>query len=237
LPGRVLLCGFVGLVLGEVVKWWEDSLSPLFVSLCTVGVAMIPLLVDYAGSAREPDPGPYRSPYPPPRPRRRGGALLVGVLVLVTVGGAGAYGISWAVGRVTGNETVIADRLVAPVDGKADTLTVTVTSVEVTDHFTKVGVSARNDDAMSVDINVWASSHLIDGTGQSLDPMTGFATQDDISVPANGITVSEVITFDGWLTQDATTATLTFNFLFAHGFEFDADSLQVENIQLAAFTG
>jgi hypothetical protein len=163
-PGRVLFFGFLGLALGEAVKWWQDSLSPLFVSLSTVGVAMIPLLVDYARSSQEPASRSDHAPYPGayrPRPHRRGGALLVGILLLVTVGGGAAYGISWVVGRVTGNENVITDRLVAPVTGTADTLSITVTAVEITDHFTKVAVTAKNDDSMTVQINVWANSQLL----------------------------------------------------------------------------
>jgi hypothetical protein len=208
----------------------------VFVSLCTVGVAMIPLLVDYARSSREePTRGPGHAGYPEahrPRPHRRGGALLVGILVLVVLGGGAAYGISWVVGRVTGNETVIADRLAEEVTGTADTLSVEVTSVEVTDHFTKVGVSARNDDAMTVLISVWANAQLVDDTGQSLEPVQGFAMSDDIDVPANGIEVRDVITFDGQLAPEATTATLIFGVLMPRGFDFDANSLQVENIRL-----
>jgi hypothetical protein len=239
-PGRVLFFGFLGLALGEAVKWWQDSFSPLFVSLSTIGVAMIPLLIDYARSSQEPTAGPDHAPYPGryrPRPHRRGGALLVGILVLVTVGGGAAYGISWGIGRLTGNETVIADRLVEPVTGTADTLSVTVTAVQATDHFTKVAVTAKNDDSMTVSIKVWSSSQLVDGTGQALKPLDNFGGASDIDVPANGIMVTGVITFDGRLAPDATTATLTFSFLFSMDLGFDADSLQVENIQLEPFTG
>jgi hypothetical protein len=51
-------------------------------------------------------------------------------------------------------------------------------------------------------------------------------------VPANGIVVRDVITFDGRLAPEATTATLIFGVLMARGFDFDANSLQVENIRL-----
>lgn len=198
------------------------------------------MLIDYAGSSQEPTSRPDHASYPGryrPRPHRRGGALLVGVLVLVTVGGGGVYGISWGGGRLTGNETVIADRLVAPITGTADTLSVTVTTVQTTDHFTKVGVTAKNDDSMTVSIKVWSSSQLVDGTGQALKPLANFGVAPDIDVPANGIMVTDVITFDDRLTPDATTATLTFDFLFSKDLEFDARALQVENIQLAPFTG
>jgi hypothetical protein len=159
--------------------------------------------------------------------------LLVIILIVLVLGGGAAYGISYGISYATGNETVLADRLVAPVSGKAAGVTVTVEKVEVTAHYTKVNVTAVNQNRASATLPLFGNCQLIDDSGATLKPGTPTGGLDPISVPPNGTRVSEVITFDGKPTPAETTLTLTFDTVFGL-LSADERSLQVTGIKLNA---
>ncbi|WP_410594427.1 hypothetical protein [Amycolatopsis sp. lyj-23] len=232
-PLVVFVFSAVGLLVGEAVNWFKD-VGPVFSSVCTVVAGLIPLLLDYWKSvAEEPAPGRGRAGAPS---YDRGGTAagrVLGVLVFIVVAGAAAYGISWGVGYVTGNETVRAERLVSPVAGRADSMTITVEGVGVTDHYTKVRISAVSRAPTAVDVGVGHDCQLVDDGGQTLQPST-VANDQTLLVPANGVTVRAVITFTGRPAPTATTLTLDFSWFLAHDFGFGAHSLQVHEIKLKA---
>lgn len=251
-PILALVFGVLGLAIGELIKLLQEDVSPLLSAGLTVAGGTLPLIIDYlkdTGSREDSRPPPYypaqpsqhwpgqpwppryHAPPPPPRPRS-GVWLLVTVLIVLVVGGGAAYGISYGISYATGNESVEADRLVAPATGKAAGVTVTVERVAETAHYTKVTVAATNQNRASVTLPLFGNCQIIDGSGATLQPGTPFGGLDPISVPPGGTAVRTVITFRGKPSAAQTTLTLTFDTVFG---TLSADrSLQVGGIRLKA---
>jgi hypothetical protein len=249
-PILALIFGVLGLAIGELIKLWQDDVSPLLSAALSVAGGTLPLIIDYLknvgsqqddrpprppayrpGYPTQPWPGQYRTP-PPPRRTRSGGWLLVTILIVLVLGGGAAYGISYGISYATGNETVLADRLVAQKTGKAAGVTVQVEKVEITAHYTKVKITATNQNRASVTLPLFGNCQLIDDSGTTLKPGTPFGGLDPISVPPNGTPVTQVITFDGKPSPAETTLTLSFDTVF--GTLSAERSLQVGGIKLKA---
>ena len=242
-PVLALVFGVLGLAIGELIKLVQQDVSPLLSAGLTVAGGSLPLIIDYlkdTGSRGEGHPQPYYQghprpgqPWPPryqpsPPPRRSGVGVLVAVLAILVLGGGAAYGISYGISYATGNETIEADRLVAPATGKAANVTVTVERVAETAHYTKVTIVATNQNRASVTLPLFGNCQLIDGSGATLQPGTPFGGLDPISVPPNGTPVRTVITFRGKPSGSA--MTLSFDTVFG---TLSADrSLQVNGIKL-----
>jgi hypothetical protein len=227
-----LIFGVLGLAIGELIKFWQNDVSPLLSAGLSVAGGTLPLIIEYLKNLGTQDnerptaPPPYNPRYPgqpwpgryrppPPRRGRSGGWLLVMILAVLVLGGGAAYGISYGISYATGNETVLADRLVRPATGKAAGVTITVEKVEVTAHYTKVKITATNENQVSATLPLFGNCQLIDGSGATMKPGT-FAGGglDPISVPPNGTPVSEVITFDAKLSDAVTTLTLSFETVY-----------------------
>ncbi len=245
-PGKVLLFGLLGLVLGEVIALWQQSASPLLSAVLTVVAGAIPLVIDYVKDAQgAPIPAPLPRPvgpyyphppsYPPPRARRPAvglGMFLVGLLVLVAVGGGVAYGASYVVGLFTGNEASQVQRLARPVSGEAGALTVRVDQVGVSDHYTRLRVAATNEAGFPVTIPLFDNCQLVEAGQVAMDPKIDFGTSE-LEVPPGAVPIVKDVTFNGTPSASATSLTLTCSALFWQGFG-QPQSLQVKNITLTA---
>jgi hypothetical protein len=241
---KVLLFGLVGLIVGELVTLWQDGASPLLSAALSVLAGSIPLIGEYlkndggdrsertpAGNARGAGRMPPQPPVRHPGPRL---GVLVGWLVgLVLVVGGAAYGISYGIGYVTGDERVVEDRLAAPASGRAGPLTISIESVGVTDHYTKVTLTAVNTSDTPLTIPLFGNCQLIDEFGTSLTPKMSIGTGEPISVPTGGIPIRRTIVFDGRPAPGASTLTVSISTLFWQG-PGGPRSLQVTDIGLVS---
>ncbi len=254
-PGKVLLFGVFGLIVAQLIAFWQQSASPLLAAVLTVAAGSIPLVLAYlkdsrSAKAASPEPRlqqqpayiqPYSGPQYPPavaqldrepteRRRFRFGSLVVGLLVLALVGGGIAYGASYAVGRITGNEPSVEQRLAKPVSGAAGALTVRIDEVGVSNHYTHVRLTATNRANFPVTIPLFNNCQLTEARETALEPKLGFGTSV-IDVPPGRVPITKRITFSGTPSDAATTLTLACSTLFWQGFG-QPQSLQVKRIRL-----
>lgn len=161
-----------------------------------------------------PSPG-WRPPLPPPR-RRSGGvaAALVVLVLLVAVGGGLTFGVRYAVGLVTGDETGVSV-LVAPAEGKGSGVSLTVQDVVYTPNFTRVTVLATNTSRPSVTLPVFGNCVFVgeDGTTLEADP---FRSHWSESLPPGAKQLGTLV-FPGRLPAGATRASLSFATVFVFG--------------------
>jgi hypothetical protein len=235
-PGRVLLFGLMGLVLAQMIAWWQRQASPLLSAILAVAAGSIPLVIDYVKETyRSPPPArdsqsPANVPKPrPPRPTAAG--LSAALLVLVLLGGA-AYGASFAVGLFTGWEPRATERLTAPVTGKAGALRVPVEQVKVGTRFTQVRLTATNSAEFPVSVPLFNNCQIVAPGRVTLEAKTGFTTSV-IEVPPGSVPITKDVVFTGTPSASATSLTLTCNRLFWQGFG-QPTSLRVKKIALQA---
>ena len=153
---------------------------------------------------------------PPPPPTRRPGSVVAVLAVLLLVCGGGGLaltaGIQYGYGWVTGNED-------GPVvyrgttSGKARAVTVTVTQVMITRHFTRAGITVRNTGDVTVTLPLYENCQLVDASGRSLQA-DSFRSQWSNNVAPGG-TQTGVINFTG--EAGAGPATLSFGTVFGPG--------------------
>jgi hypothetical protein len=128
--------------------------------------------------------------------RRRVPVIAAVVLVLVCAGGALGItaGVQWLGGYFTGNESG-PNVLVGPASGSAGELTLTVTDVWVTAHFTRVQVTASNTGAATLTLPLFKNAQLTgqDGSTQEADAFRSHWTED---VPPGGL-VKGILVFPG----------------------------------------
>lgn len=240
-PGKVLMFGLAGLVLAQLIAYWQQSANPLLASVLTVAAGSIPLLIEYAKqresatvatgehasithSSARPTPGA------PARPFGFGG-LVLGLALLVALGGGLAWGASYLLGRVTGTEHTTA-RLVAPVSGKAGALVVRVDEVGVGDHTTQLLVTATNRAEFGVKIPLYNNCQLLERGRPALAALTGFTTSV-LDVPAGTEPITQRLVFSSTPSDAETTLVLSCSNLFWQGFG-QPNSLQVKGIKLTA---
>jgi hypothetical protein len=156
-------------------------------------------------------------------------ALIVPVLL---IGGGGAvvstaarYGMDW----MTGNEHG-PDRLVRTARSTTSGLTVTVTSVEHTSHFTRVSVDIDNETGVPISLPIGeGNAQIVAGDGTT---RTAEASRSDWAESISTGTIRHgVITFSGHLPKDAIRARLVFNQVFGYG-DGLPESVAVNGIQL-----
>ena len=233
-PGKVLLFGLLGLVLAQLIAWWQQSASPLLAAVLTIAAGAIPLVIGYVKDTHPaPQPPPDRSrpewsPRQAPPSRGTAAGLAVGVLVLLLVGGL-AYGVSTAVALVTGREQGV-PRLAAPVTGRAGALRVRVEQVEVGARFTQVRLTATNSADFPVTIPMFSNCQLVEPEQPALEARTGFGTSV-IDVPPGAVPITKEVIFTGTPSAAATSLTLTCTTLYWQGFG-QPGSLQVKKIAL-----
>jgi len=145
-----------------------------------------------------PDGGPT---YPPRRPqggdaRRRGPVPLAvaAVLVLVFCGGgaaAAAYAVQYAGGFITGHEDGT-DVLVSRAQGRSGDLTLAVTRVALTAHFTRVDMTASNSGSGSLSLPVYRNCQLNPAGGATIEA-DSFRSDWPESVPPGGRVTGTVV--------------------------------------------
>ncbi len=164
--------------------------------------------------------------------RRRGlpalAAVLAALLVLGVAGYGAAVGVRYAVGRITGNERGV-ERLAAPRSGKSGRVTVTVTSVVHTPHFTRVGLTVSNGEEQPATLTVFHNCVVSAGdVTLQADPFRSGWTEE---VPP-GSTQHGTVTFPGHLPDGEVSAQLSFLDVFVFG-RFDAKtSVVIKAIRL-----
>jgi hypothetical protein len=241
-PGKVLIFGLLGLIVAQVIAWWQQSASPLLASVLTVAAGSIPLVLAYlkerpSKAKSTPAAGPQYPPglaqperEPIERPTFPLRGLLVGLVILALVGGGIAYAASYLVGRITGNEPSAVQRLAKPVSGSAGALRVRIDEVGVSDNYTQVRLTATNRADFPVTIPLFNNCQLAEAGQDALEAKTGFVTSV-IEVPPGSIPITKRIVFSGTPSDAATSLTLACSTLFWQGFG-QPQSLQVKRIAL-----
>jgi hypothetical protein len=162
-----------------------------------------------------PQPQPYGNAgypghYQSRPPRSRGVAGGVAALVVIAVLVASVVGVQYVFGLVTGRESGV-ERLGVATSATTGALTLTVDSVEVTAHFTRVGMTAVNDGSDALSLPVYSNCQLTAaGTTAAGDP---FASQWPDSVPPE-TSVSGVVVFRSVIPGGTTEATVSFSTIY-----------------------
>jgi hypothetical protein len=139
--------------------------------------------------------------------------LVAGLVLLLLCGGGAAaatYGVGFLGGFITGDERGT-DVLAQPGTATEGPLTLTVTGVEQTRHFTRVHLTAANSGEDTLSLPVFGYTQLTGGR----TTLTGDPSRSDwpIQVPA-GSEVSGTVVFSGHLPAGTTSASLTFTTIF-----------------------
>ena len=239
------ICYAIPLLVNVVVAFvtdWTGIASWLAVPvLGTVG-AMLAAGVEYSASNHQAHSGApparnqkgnnqlYQPSFTQPRKSRAkpvAAIALVAVLVFA-VGSAATFGVHYAVGYFTGNES--GDQILAePATESQEGLTGTVESIVVTDHFTRVQVTMTNNTGGTITLPLYGNTLLsgIDGTSLEAD---AFRSDWSNSIPADGVPHRGTIVFPGHLATGTTAALLSFVTVFGT-FGFSAGFI-ISGIQL-----
>jgi hypothetical protein len=158
-------------------------------------------------------------------------ALPIAFFVIGGGGWALTLGIRYAVGYATGNETGV-DRMVgAPRSGASNGLELTVESVVETDHFTIVGVAARNRSNAAATLPLFGNCLLQGGDGTTLEA-DSFRSKWSQELPPGSFQRSTIV-FPGHLPKTVHKARLSFSTIFGPiVLEGGPASLVVPNIRL-----
>ncbi|RKT56203.1 hypothetical protein [Saccharothrix australiensis] len=190
-PGRALLCLVLSLVTTAVVKAVQPTTAPLATAGLAVALAAVPLVADLLHGSAEA--------------RARGaapGSPAVAACVLLGIGGGAAYGTAATADRLTAHESVVAERLAAPVAGRLGPLVATVEQVAVTANFTKVTVSVVNRSSATAKVSVVGSCRLVGQGGVELRLDGLFDALRErffLDVPGGGAVVRRTVAFPGVL--------------------------------------
>jgi hypothetical protein len=244
--GGLALLGLGATAATELVTEWSGELGWIATPVVTVlGAALTAVLSKQGdqwadGDQRRPPPGyppQYRGQaYPPggatyrPPSRRRSSmaAVLVAVVTVAVLCVGATFGVRYAVGLISGDETGTSV-LVGQASGTAAKLKVTVLDVVYTDHFTKVTLQVHNNATTSTSLPLFGFCTLTgaDGTTLQADPnRSDWQTSFAPSVTQRG-----TVTFPGRLPPSDTIASLSFSTVFA---QVPGDAaLTVQGIQLA----
>jgi hypothetical protein len=166
--------------------------------------------------------------------RRSGGipvaAAILTVLLIGVAGYAATVGIRYGVGWVTGNEDQIGgERLVAAQSGKSGRVTITVTGIVNTTHFTRVQLTVNNGEDQPATLALFRNCVLTGGAVTlQAEPFKSGWPED---VPPRS-TQQGHITFAGQLPDSATTAQLSFIRVFVFGRFGVDDSVVVKSMRL-----
>lgn len=238
------LCFLIPLIFNVIASFltvWTGASSwlvgPVFGTLAAMGTA----LIQAYSSARRPvpqAPAPYPGqtptdvyPYPPSgQQARRGTPLAIVLVIAVLVIGVGGFAVTeavrYGVGYITGNEPGT-DRLKRPATASADGLTLTVESVTYTDHFTRVGLAARNETETSLSLPLFGYCVLTGADGTTLEADPFRSRWSDTLAP--GSLQRGTITFKGHLPDSIRRASFSFTQIFGR---LGGGSITVPDIRL-----
>jgi hypothetical protein len=158
------------------------------------------------------------------------------VLTILIVFGAGGYGVTvgirYAVGMVTGNEDQVGQERMAsspaPSD-KSGKVTVTVTSIVNTAHFTRVELTVSNQESQPATLSLFRNCVFTAGeTTLQADPFKSDWVED---VPPGSVQRGRVI-FPGHVPDSASTAQFSFLRVFVFGRFGEEDSVVIKSINL-----
>lgn len=194
-----MLFGGIALLVGGVVKLVLPGMTPLLTAGLAVALGAVPLIIDLLREL--------------PERRAKGstmGPFAAAAFVLLVVGGGTAYALSWTIDRITGDETVRAQRLVTPVEGSVGPLQARIDKVEVTDNFTKITFTAVNRSALAAKVSVVDSCRLSTGDAEfRLDGLFDVLREPFfLDVPGGGTPVTRTFAFPGTPDPGRTTVTL-----------------------------
>ncbi len=243
-----ILAAIVAILLDAAIAYLrEDWTNPLGIALAA-GVAalsgVIPLLRPEKArtpSTPAPTPPPYgaqppyaQPPYAPPpgaaqpRPRSRGVPVIVGVLTLLLLCGGGvaaaAFGAQYLGGFLTGDQRGT-DVLAEETSATEGPLTVTVHSVVVTSHFTRVELSATNTGDTPITLPIYRNCYL--NTDSATMEGDSFRSDWAETVPS-GQTNRGTVVFDR-LPDGVGSISISFAVVFG---SFEANSLTVADVPL-----
>ncbi len=184
-------------------------------------------------------PPPYGPPAAQTRRRSKGVPLLIGVLVLLLFCGGGvaatAFGARYLGGWFTGDEKGF-DVLAEERSARAGDLTLTVHSVVLTSHYTRVEMSATNGGERSLNLPIFENCQLtLHGNADRSNSVGGrntlegdpFRSDWTESVPA-GQTVRGIVTFDR-LPEGITSINISFSMVYG---QFEGNSITIEDVPL-----
>ncbi|MCA2219219.1 FHA domain-containing protein [Jidongwangia harbinensis] len=237
--GRVMLVGglveAVGLLAAGVVTLVGKTALSTPLWLLTPVAAVVAGMVK---AATEAAAGPAHAPAGGTRTNVRTGvpvwAAVLAVLLVIGVGGYGvAAGARYAIGWVTGDEPRTGgERLAAaPRSDRSGQVTVKVTSIANTRHFTKVTMAVTNGEDEPATLTLYANCVLSAGD-VTLEADTFRSDWADTVPP--GSTQKGVVTFAGHLPPGAATAQLSINRVFVFGRFGKDDSIVIRSIPLRA---
>ena len=204
----------------------------LLVPAAAVVAGVVKAVIEAVANPTRVDPDDHRLRPGP----RRGVSATVAVLAVVLLVGAGGYGaavgIRAGVGWLTGNEDPVGrDRLAsspAPSD-RSGRVTVTVTSVVNTAHFTRVGLTVVNKETQPATLTLFHNCVLTAaGVTLQADSFRSGWTQE---VPPDS-TQQGHVTFPGHLPDGTVTAQLSFLRVFVFGRFGVDDSVVIKPIRL-----
>jgi hypothetical protein len=203
----VPVTGTVAAIVSAVAQWRRPPSPPK---------TMSPALLRMASRPGTPTPRSRSRRWLSAATRPTITTAVVAAVLLLGVGGtvvatATRYGMDWFTGNEHGP-----DRLVHQSTATASGLTVTVTRLEQTSHFTRLSVAVVNDTGAAISLPLGNGNVLLvagDGTTRRADP---FRSEWNESI-GTGATRRGVITFAGHLPADSTRARLTFAAVFGYG--------------------
>ena len=236
-----VIATFIAVGLSVAIEFFRKDWSSPVAVVAVVALASIsgvlPLFKkdDNDRNDRRPPPRPDGRPtYPPRLPqgrdtRRRGPLPLVvaALFVLVFCGGGAAaatYGVQWAGGFITGHEDGT-DVLVSRTQERSGDLTLAVTRVALTRHFTRVEMTASNSGSQSLGLPVYRNCQLNPAGGATIEA-DAFRSDWPESVPPGGLVTGTVV-FKR-LPDGVTSASLSFATIFGLG----AGAITVSDISL-----
>jgi hypothetical protein len=173
-----------------------------------------------------PDKRMLRAPRVPPV--SVAGALVVTLIVIggggLLVSGAARYGMAWFTGNEHGP-----NRLVSPVTSRVGGLSLTVSRIEQTPHFTRVTVIVRNRSTALVSMPIdGGNCELIAGDGTTREAQA-FRSEWNESL-SQGAVRTGVVIFGGHLPANAVRARIAFAHLF--GGDATPETIVVPHLKL-----
>lgn len=126
----------------------------------------------------------------------------------------------------------VEQRLVKPVSGRAGALTLRIEQIGVSNAKTRVKVTATNRANYGVDIPLFENCQILEAGQPGLETELGVDSNPVLTVPKNGLPITETLVFSGTPTPRETTVTLACQHLFWSG-PGQPESLQVKEIRLS----
>ena len=213
------VCALVPLA-GNVVATFVTSSTGL------AGWLVVPAVAVLVGIAN----ALIQAAHPPPDVSHRRIPLAAALAVVLLMTGAGGWGVAvgvrYAAGFITGNEGGD-DRLVRPAAGSGSGVSLTVQEVTDTEHFTRVGLQARNQARVSVSLPLFQNCVLTGEDGTTLQA-DSFRSRWTTTIPPGGLQRG-TITFPGHLPGAVTLASFSFSQVFG---PLGAGAITVHGIRL-----